>query len=65
MEDQNQTYVYVGYILSDYSHALWMSKDKAKVQKEIEKYKARGGKCSTWIKRYVLSRNNLIDFDCD
>lgn len=65
MEGQNQTYVYVGYILSDYSHALWMSKDKEKVQKAIDKYRARGGRCDTWIERYALSRSNLIEFDCD
>lgn len=64
MEEQNTIYVYVGYVINDYADPLWMSRDKAKVQKEIDDYKTRGSR-STFIKRYVLSRNNLIDLDCD
>lgn len=58
-------YIYVGYISGDYAHACWVSKDQAKIQKEISKYKARGGRSNTYIERYVLKPDNLIRLDND
>lgn len=56
--------IYVGYIMSDYAHALWISGKKSTVEKAITNYKNRGGKCMTWIEKYQVS-NNLIELDCD
>lgn len=39
--------IYVGYIMSDYAHALWLSKNKVTVAKAIEDYHKQGGRCST------------------
>lgn len=56
--------IYVGYVLSDYAHALWVSANRATVEKAIAEYKARGGECSTWITKYKAT-NKLIELDCD
>ena len=55
--------VYVGYILSDYATALWMSTEKSTVQKAIDEYHKRGGCCSTWIQKYNINKG-LIEFEC-
>ena len=57
-------FIYVGYILSDYSHALWISADEKVVKKAIADYKRRGGCCNTWIQKYKVT-NKLIKLDCD
>ena len=56
--------IYIGYVMSDYAHALWMSKDKTTVAKAIEEYHKRGGRCSTWIKKYNVGKE-LIELNCD
>ena len=55
--------VYVGYIMSDYATALWMSTEKATVQKAIDEYHKRGGRCSAWIEKYNVGKG-LIEFEC-
>lgn len=56
--------IYVGYVLGDYAHALWMSANKATVEKAISDYKRRGGRRPTWIEEYKIT-NELIELDCD
>ena len=56
--------IYVGYVLSDYAHALWISANKATVEKAIASYRKRGGRCSTQIKRHEIT-NKLTELDCD
>lgn len=56
--------IYVGYVSSDYAHALWMSTSKMTIEKEIAEYKKRGGRCPTWITKYNVT-NKLTDLDCD
>lgn len=53
--------IYVGYILTDYARPLYVSTDKAKVKKELNKmddYRRR-------IKAYELKDDNVIELDCD
>lgn len=57
-------FIYVGYVLSDYAHALWVSASKTTVEKAINDYRKRGGNRPTWIERYKVS-NQLIELDCD
>ena len=57
-------FIYVGYVLSDYAHALWISANKVTVEKAITSYRKKGGRCSTQIKRYEIT-NKLIELDCD
>lgn len=56
--------IYVGYILSDYAHALWMSTNEATVEKAIEDYRKRGGRCSAWVDKYNVGKG-LTELDCD
>ena len=57
--------VYVGYVLSDYSHALWMSSNRKTVKEAIDNYKKEGGTLTTWITAYDISNKQLIELDCD
>ena len=57
-------YIYVGYVLSDYAHALWISKNKHTVEQAITEYKERGGNRLTWIEKYEVT-DKLIELDCD
>lgn len=56
--------IYVGYVLSDYAHALWISKNKQTVEQAIKEYEKRGGKRPTWIEKYEVT-DKLIELDCD
>ena len=57
-------YIYVGYVLSDYAHALWVSKSKQTVERAIKEYEKRGGNRPTWIEKYEVT-DKLIELDCD
>lgn len=54
--------IYVGYIMGDYAHAIFMSAKKEKVEKALKE-------CNTdrtkWIEKYDVDNNNLIELDCD
>lgn len=54
--------VYIGYIIGDYAHALYMSTNREKVKKELEKID--GGR-HTYIVEYIIKGNELIELDCD
>jgi hypothetical protein len=54
--------IYVGYIISDYAHALFMSTDRNKVKAELAKIPERN---ITYIVGYILKGNELIELDCD
>lgn len=54
--------IYIGYIIGDYAHALYMSTSKEKVQKELKEIdKGR----HTYIVGYIIKGNELIELDCD
>lgn len=53
--------IYIGYIIGDYAHALYMSTNREKVKKELEKINRR----NTYIVEYTIKENNLIELDCD
>lgn len=55
--------IYIGYIISDYATALYMSTDRKKVKKELEEID--GGRHNTYIVGYVIKGNELIELDCD
>lgn len=54
--------IYVGYILSDYAHALFIGGNKNKVQKALDDCPTRNLK---WIEEYIIDENELIELDCD
>lgn len=49
--------VYVGYILSDYTTAVFMSTKREKVRKALDECDTRNSK---WIEAYNIDSNNLI-----
>jgi len=52
--------IYVGYIVTDYEHALYMGTDKTKIQKELDKL-THG---ETYIKKYSIKDGEAIELDC-
>ena len=54
--------IYVGYIISDYAHALFMSTDRKKVKTELAKISSNN---TTYIVGYIIKGNELIELDCD
>ena len=54
--------VYVGYVLSDYAHALCMGLDKESVEKNLASY---GISRPTWVEEYTFKGNKVIELDCD
>lgn len=54
--------IYIGYIIDDYAHALYMSTDREKVKKELKKINE--GR-HTYIVGYIIKGNELIELDCD
>lgn len=54
--------VYVGYIMGDYAHAIFMSSKKEKVEKALKECRSNRQK---WIEKYDVNDNNLIKLDCD
>lgn len=58
--------IYVGYILGDYATALFVSANKEKVEKELEKLKSKFKRPRiTWIEDYELKDNNVIELNCN
>lgn len=58
--------IYVGYILADYATPLFVSTDEEKVEKELEKLRAKFNYPRiTWIEEYELKDNNLIELNCN
>ena len=54
--------VYILYILSDYAHAIFMSKDRKDcelIQQTLLTKK------NTWIEEYDFSKQSCFDLDCD
>ena len=56
-------YVYVGYVITDYANACCMSRDCKKVKDELNKIKQKNRSADTYIEKYRIDRNNLIEFD--
>jgi hypothetical protein len=56
--------IYVGYILGDYAHAVWISTEKATVEKAIENYRKEGGNRPAWVDEYLVGKD-LTELDCD
>ena len=54
--------IYVGYILGDYAHAVFIGGNKNKVQKALDDCPTRNLK---WIEEYIIDENELIELDCD
>ena len=54
--------IYIGYIISDYAHALFMSTDRKKVKAELAKIPTHD---TTYIVGYILKGSELIELDCD
>lgn len=54
--------IYVGYILSDYATAVFMSAKREKVKKALDECNTRNSK---WIEAYDINGNNLIELECD
>lgn len=54
--------VYIVYVSSDYSTAVFMSTDKNKAEKEMEKLKNKGIK--TYIENYDFSVSKSFELDC-
>ena len=54
--------IYVGYILGDYAHAVFLSENKDKVQKALDNCPTKRPK---WIEKYIIDENELIELDCD
>lgn len=54
--------IYVGYILGDYAHAVFMSANKQKVEKALDECPTRNYK---WVEEYDVKGNDLIELDCD
>ena len=54
--------IYIGYIISDYAHALFMSTSMTKVKAELEKIPSHN---TTYIVGYRIEGKELIELDCD
>lgn len=54
--------IYIGYILGDYAHAVFMSANKQKVEKALDECPTRNYK---WVEEYDVKGNDLIELDCD
>ena len=54
--------IYVGYILTDYEHAVCMGMNKDKVQTVLNDYPQQ----YKWINEYNINKNQVVDFteDC-
>lgn len=61
-KENKKMIIYVGYIISDYAHALFMSTDRKKVKAELAKIPTHD---TTYIVGYILKGNELIELDCD
>lgn len=58
--------VYIGYILSDYTTACWMSLDKNALKKKIKEYEELPGRTpTTWTIEYDLHKAEVVDLDGD
>lgn len=54
--------IYIGYILGDYAHAIFMSASKQKVEKALNECSTRNYK---WVEEYNVKGDNLIELDSD
>lgn len=54
--------IYVGYILGDYAHAVFMSASKQKVEKALNECPTRNYK---WVEEYNIKDDTLFELDCD
>ena len=58
-----EVYVYVGYVISDYANACYMSRNRKKVEDELNKIKQGWPNTTVYIEKYRIDRDNLIEFD--
>ena len=54
--------IYVGYIIGDYAHALFMSTDRKQVKEALDSMESSR---PTYIVGYIIKGNELVELDCD
>ena len=57
--------VYVLYVLSDYSHAIYMSTERDLCEQEMKECRRRGVRRAMWIKEYDFSKAKEFELDND
>lgn len=55
-------FIYVGYVISDYAHALVMGLDEKLVEERIKFY---AGRRVWYVEKYKCEKDKLIELDCD
>ena len=57
--------IFILYILSDYSTAIYMSKNKSDCEAEKKRLIKKGITCRMWIQSYDFSKQDSFELHCD